>query len=88
MGKEDAAYRDTTTAHIFQAYSQGPGPQVYETAHVQGGLDDKDIYFYIGPKGIEFFEARSADNKKLVISALFSLLAGITVALVSSYIKH
>ncbi|MBC8877876.1 hypothetical protein [Pseudomonas cerasi] len=87
MPAADVPFRDTMIAHSFQAYSQGPGPQVYESTHVMGGLEDKSIYFYIGPKGIEFFEARRADNKKLLISALLSLLAGITVALVSYYLR-
>lgn len=88
MPTSDMAFRDTLIAHSFQAYCQGPGDQAYETAHVMGGLDDKSTYFYIGSKGVELFESRRADNRKLLISALLSLFAGITVALVSFYLKR
>ncbi len=87
MPKADIAFRDTLITHSFQAYCQGPGAQVYESAHVMSGLDDKGTYFYIGSKGLELFESRRADNRKLVISGFLSLLAGITVALITFYLR-
>jgi len=83
--KADAPFRETLIAHSLQAYSLGPGAQVYESAHVNGGLEE--LYFYIGPKGIEYFESRRADNKKLLISGFLSLLAGTTVAVISFGLK-
>lgn len=80
-------FADTLLTHCFQCYSQGPGAQSYKTATVFSGAESEDIYFFIGPKGIEYFETRRADNKKLFISAGFSLIAGITVALVGFWLK-
>lgn len=80
-------YRDILIAHSLQAYCQGPGEQSYKSAQVLGGAEGVDNYFYIGPKGIEYFETRRADNKKLFMSAFFSLLAGTTVALISYCLK-
>lgn len=85
---EDASFRDTIIAHTLQCYSQGPGAQSYGMVSVNGSGDADGLYFYIGPKGIEYFETRRSDNKKLFISACLSLLAGITVAFVSMYLKR
>ena len=76
-------FADTQFTHVFQCYAQGPGRQHYKTAEVFGGVEGEDLYFFIGPKGIEYFETRRADNKKLLISAILSFLAGTTVALIT-----
>jgi len=81
-------FADTQLTHVFQCYTQGPGHQHYKMAEVFGGAESDDVYFYIGPKGIEYFETRHADNKKLFISAGFSLFAGITVAVISFGLKY
>ncbi|EJM09788.1 hypothetical protein PMI21_05520 [Pseudomonas sp. GM18] len=81
-------FADTMLTHTFQCYSQGPGRQHYKTATVIRGAESEDVYFFIGPKGIEYFETKRSDNKKILISAGFSLLAGVTVAVISFLLKQ
>lgn len=83
-----ADFADTLLAHTFQCYAQGPGPQRYRQAETFSGAESNELYFYIGSKGIEYFETRHADNKKLLISAFFSVLAGTTVAVFSYFLRQ
>jgi hypothetical protein len=81
-------YAATYLAKVFQCYSKGHGPQSYEGTDVALGVESEKVYFYIGPKGVEYFETRRADNKKLLISAGFSLSAGVIVAVLSFGLKY
>lgn len=83
----DSQFPDTDLAYVFQCYSQGPGKQTYKTVKIMRGIESEDVYFYVGAKSIEYFETRKSDNRKIIISAFFSLLAGLTVALASYYLK-
>ena len=73
----------SSQARLFQCYSQGLGfqacgdVQLFET-------DNKDSYFYIGPKGIEYFHQRAEARKGWILAAIFSLIASIVSGVIVS----
>ncbi|MGC5703009.1 hypothetical protein J4P02_22640 [Pseudomonas sp. NFXW11] len=83
----DEPFRETIIAKTLQCYRQGPGHQSYENVTILGDGDHEGTYFYIGPKCIEFFEARWSDTKRLLTSAGLSFVAAVTVALLSYFLK-
>jgi len=76
-----------TQARVFQCYSQGEGFQA--CGHVQLlASDNKDSYFYIGPKGIEYFHQRAEARRGWILTAVFSLVAAILTGIISAYLTE
>ena len=83
----DHPHRDIAIAHSLQAYTQGSGPQSYKSAQVRGRSGSEDEYFFIGPRGIEYFETRRSDNRKILVSAGLSFFAAVTVSVIGYFLK-
>lgn len=86
--EKDNKFWDTITAYTLQCYSQGRGPQAYMGTHLMGEHEEDSNYFYIGPRTIEYFEARDSDKVKLFISTFLSFIAAVTVALISFWLRQ
>ena len=63
-------------AYLFQCYAQGPGGQRYKDVELFED-QNKDSYFYIGAKGIEYFHQRSEARTGWYLAAAFALIASI-----------
>jgi hypothetical protein len=61
----------------FQCYAQGNGTQSYKNVIILES-ENSDSYFYIGPKGIEYFHQKSETRTGWYLAAAFSLIASIT----------
>lgn len=85
--KKDDEFRNSLLAQTFQCYRQGRGKQSYKNVTVFDRTEKDEVYFYVGPKTIEFFESRRSDTKKLWTSACLSFFAAVTVALITYYLR-
>ena len=85
--KEDDQFRNSYLAQTFQCYRQGRGTQSYMNVTVFDRPDNDEVYFYIGPKAVEFFESRRSDTKKLLASACLSFFAAVTVAIIAYWLR-
>ena len=85
--KDDDQFRSTYLSHTFQCYRQGRGRQSYMSVTVFDRPDNDEVYFYIGPKAVEFFESRRSDTKKLLASACLSFFAAVTVAIIAFWLR-
>lgn len=63
-------------AYLFQCYAQGSGAQRYKNVELFES-QNKDSYFYIGAKGIEYFHQRTEARTGWWLTAIFSLFASI-----------
>ncbi|MNJ42182.1 hypothetical protein D3C77_371370 [compost metagenome] len=81
-------YADTHLTYIFQCYAQGLGQQRYKKTTPTLGVESEDVYFYIGPKGVEYFEKQRSESNRIWISGLLSLGAALTVVLVKLILDH
>ncbi|WP_439870169.1 hypothetical protein ACTABV_08375 [Pseudomonas fragariae (ex Marin et al. 2024)] len=85
--KEDMQFRSSLLAQTFQCYRQGRGKQSYKNVTVFDHDEDDEVYFYVGPRAIDFFESRRSDTKKLLTSAFLSFFAAVTVAIITYWLR-
>lgn len=85
--KGDDQFRNSYLAQTFQCYRQGRGTQSYMNVTMFDRPDNDEVYFYIGPKAVEFFESRRSDTKKLLASACLSFFAAVTVAIIAYWLR-
>jgi hypothetical protein len=85
--KEEEQFRNSLLAQTFQCYRQGRGHQSYKNVTVFDREENEEVYFYIGPKAIEFFENRRSDTMKLLTSTGLSFFAAVTVAVIAYWLR-
>ncbi|MGA5718162.1 hypothetical protein ACPCWF_05955 [Pseudomonas atacamensis] len=85
--KAGEQFRNSLLAQTFQCYRQGRGSQSYKNVTVFDREANEEIYFYIGPKAIEFFENRRSDTMRLLTSAGLSFFAAVTVAVITYMLR-
>ena len=85
--QEDEQFRNSLLAQTFQCFRQGRGTQSYLNVTVFDREGSDEVYFYIGPKAVEYFESRRSDTKKLLASAGLSFFAAVTVAVIAYWLR-
>ncbi|MHC8334574.1 hypothetical protein [Pseudomonas sp. LB3P25] len=85
---DEDQFRNSLLAQTFQCYRQGRGRQSYKNVTVFDREERDEVYFYIGPKAVEFFETRRSDTKKLWVSAGLSFFAAVTVAIITYWLRN
>lgn len=81
--KVDGTINTYEQVRLFQAYSQGDGPQVYDGVSVAGLKSDS--YLYVSHKTIEYFNNRSENRRSWFITAALSLICAILSGLIVSH---
>jgi hypothetical protein len=68
-------------ARLFQCYSQGRGFQRCGDVELLP-TDNEDSYFYIGPKGIDYFHQRAEVRTGWFVAAIYALCTSVISAVI------